>query len=338
MDASRSTRLGFSRQSSVEVMMIVAVALAAGCVALVLTAQQPARASFPGQNGTIAFVGLDAESSNYQIFTVSPSGGAPRQLTFGEGDKESPTWSPDGRKIAFVTNRGEPHGRDIYTMKADGSEQAVLTRSPKDDRDPSWSPDGRRLIFSRQVTEARPETGELANRELVSVRRDGTHPVRLTHTPEESELDPAWSPDGTEIAFSTFTHVDYPGYGSIYVMKADGSEPPAVLLPYLGYVGGLGWSPDGQWLAFSSGGPHSSCITKMRADGSEQPTNLVCGDPYGCYLPDYYPSWPDWSPDGTKMVFHDSCNGLVTMDNDGENLRTIFGGWADQPSWRPVVR
>jgi opacity protein-like surface antigen len=101
VDASSSRRLGFPRPSSVAVLMLVAAALLAACVALVVAAQEPARATFPGENGDIAFVGLDAEST-YQIFTVSPSGENLRQLTFDNISKESLAWSPDGRRIAFV--------------------------------------------------------------------------------------------------------------------------------------------------------------------------------------------------------------------------------------------
>jgi TolB protein len=316
--------------------MLVASALAAACVALVALAQEPARATFPGENGSIAFVGRDADGTD-QIFTVSPAGGTPKQLTFDETRKESPAWSPNGRRIAFV--RSGPRGRDIYTMKADGSGQAAVTRNRKDDFDPSWSPDDRRLVFSRQVTKDQPDIGVRGDREIFAVNSDGSHLVRLTRTPEESELDPAWSPDGTKIAFSTFTRESYEGYSRIHVMKPEGSELPAMLPTIPGAVGGLGWSPDGQWFAFSSDLVHGRCITKMRADGSEQPTSLICGDSYGCFdSPDYYPTSPEWSPDGTKMVFADSCSGLVTMDTNGENVRSIFGGWADQPSWRPVVR
>jgi TolB protein len=313
------------------VLLVVAAALAALSVAL-LAAQEPARASFPGANGDIAFVGLDAESSTYQIFTVSPAGGNPKQLTFDDTSKESLAWSPDGRKIAFVG--GGPSHRDIYTMNADGSGKVAITSSKRDDYDPAWSPSGRRLVFSRDVGK-QPYPPD---RDLFTVRSNGSNVVRLTRT-EQSEDGPAWSPDGAKIAFSTYTPDDYAGYGRIHVMKADGSEPPAVLPHYyFGVVEGLGWSPDGQWLAFASVHPRGSSITKVRADGSEEPIGLISGDSYGCYLPDYNPSSPDWSPDGTQMVFADSCSGLVTMDADGENLRSIYEGWVGWPSWQPLAR
>jgi TolB protein len=192
VDASRSTRLGFPRPSSVGVLMIVAAALVAACVALVVAAQEPARATFPGQNGEIAFVGLDADGA-YQIFTVSPSGANLRQLTFDKTLKESPAWSPDGRRIAFV--RWGPRGRDIYTMNADGSGEVLITSGKRDDYDPAWSPDSKRLVFSRDVGKQ-----PYSNRDLFTVRRDGTHPVRLTRT-DEIEDGPAWSPDGIKMLF-----------------------------------------------------------------------------------------------------------------------------------------
>jgi len=89
-------------------------------------------------------------------------------------------------------------------------------------------------------------------------------------------------------------------------------------------------------LVFSSEYPRSSCITKIRADGSEEPTSLhFCGVPYAQTEP--YPTGPEMSPDGKKIVFNDPYLGLHTLDADGENLKSIgVGGFA--PSWQPVVR
>jgi TolB protein len=330
VDASRSrTRgpLGIAR-AAVVVVLLSAAALS---VAL-LVAQEPARATFPGQNGRIAYVGHDGKNSE-EIFTVSPSGARPKQLTRGKSNKANPAWSADGRRIAFVKLRDPTLHGDIYTMKADGSDQAVVTRSPKADASPSWSPDGRRLAFSRNIGEYRPEIGQTGDREIFVVDRDGTDLVRLTRTPETIEGSPVWSPDGTEIAFSAFTPRDSGGFvGAIYVMKPDGSELPEEVVSAENLAfGELSWSPDGQWLAYS-GTCGGECISKVRVDGT-QTTFLTSGEcgPRVCIATE-----PEWSPDGEQIAFR-SATGLYTMDADGENMRSI-GVSGSQPSWRPVVR
>jgi TolB protein len=59
-----------------------------------------------------------------------------RQLTFGEGDSESPAWAPNGRHLAFVSTRG---GRkQIFTMAADGRNLRQITRSGNNSY-PDWS-------------------------------------------------------------------------------------------------------------------------------------------------------------------------------------------------------
>jgi TolB protein len=325
VDASRSTKLGFPRPSSVAMLMIVAAALLAACVALVVAAQEPARATFPGQNGDIAFVGGDADGA-YQIFTVSPSGANLRQLTFDKTLKESPAWSPDGRRIAFV--RWGPRGSDIYTMNADGSGEVAITSDKRDDYDPAWSPDSKRLVFSREVGKQ-----PYSNRDLFTVRRDGTHPVRLTRT-DEIEDGPAWSPDGIKIAFSRCTSGG--GVGGIYAMKADGSEAPSAVVSagcsQTLALGEVDWSPDGQWLAYEQATSHGSTIWKVRADGTQQ-TFLTSGA-VGSPEPDAHS--PAWSPDGTKIAFS-SGSSLYTMDTDGNNVQSIVEGIGWEPSWRPVV-
>jgi Tol biopolymer transport system component len=337
VDASRArTRgpLGIAR-ASVVVVLLSAAALS---VALAV-AQEPARAAFPGQNGRIAYAGNDENSG--EIFTVSPSGDDPTQLTRGKGDKQSPAWSADGRKIAFVKlKEGRPHGDmagplqgDIYTMRADGSDQAVVTRTLRDDSFPSWSPDGRRLVFLRGVGEDYPENGVYVDRDIFAVDRDGTHLVRLTHTPEVSEGVPVWSPDGTKIAFSTYTHRDDgSSVGTIYVMKPDGSEPPEEVVSVDQGAFGLSWSPDGQWFAYYTPSC-GDCLFKVRVDGT-QPTFLSYG---GCGPRVCQALGPEWSPDGEQIAFY-GPGGLYTIDAAGENMKSLGIPSGREPSWRPVVR
>src|SRR4051812_24058244 len=90
----------------------VLVAALAACAAL-LGSASPARATFPGANGKIAF--STDQSADPQVFTVNPDGSGETQLTFSaSGHAVGPDWSPNGTKIIF---QGDQTGnQQIYEM------------------------------------------------------------------------------------------------------------------------------------------------------------------------------------------------------------------------------
>jgi TolB protein len=140
-----------------------------------------------------------------------------------------PSWSPDGNHIIFVT---DPEGvSQISQVNADGTGLVSLTDGPTD-MNPAWSPDGAHIAFSS----ARSNKPELVTdalhpglnvttvvpprsaADIYVMRSDGTDVIRLTR---ESENDqPAWSPDGVFIAFTSNRTGDY----ELFVMKRDGTE------------------------------------------------------------------------------------------------------------------
>jgi dipeptidyl aminopeptidase/acylaminoacyl peptidase len=100
----------------------------------------------------------------------------------------------------------------------------------------------------------------------VLLRRRLWRPRSQTLTPDYSGLDvsPAWSPDGSRIAFSS----ERSG-GDVYLMDPDGSNL-VQLTDTPGYDGGPAWSSDGRFLLFASRRTGSLGIWVMRADGSGQ--------------------------------------------------------------------
>ena len=69
-----------------------------------------------------------------------------RQLTFGTDEDDSPSWSPDGKKIAFVSIRAGVS--QIFVMNADGTDVRQLTNGNAENIHPTWAPDSQRILFN----------------------------------------------------------------------------------------------------------------------------------------------------------------------------------------------
>jgi Tol biopolymer transport system component len=169
----------------------------------------------------------------------------------------SPDWSPDGNSIAMINEYL------IYTMNTNGSAVKQLF-DPPDGNDgdaglfsPDWSADGQRLVFALDLSY------DDSNFEIYRVDADGSNLVQLT-SHEEHDREPAWSPDGTKIAFESRRD----GNWELFTMNADGSNiqnisnsPDREHHP--------AWSPDGARIAFQSDRDGNWEIYVMNADGTD---------------------------------------------------------------------
>ncbi len=124
--------------------------------------------------------GAAAYAPQQQVFLVPASGGAPTLI----GRGHSPTFSPDGSKLAF-TRRGE------IWLWSRGSEARQLARVRGDVARLVWSPDGGSLLFA----EDRGAHSHLGLIEIASGR------LRYLDPGLGQSTEPAFSPDGREIAF-----------------------------------------------------------------------------------------------------------------------------------------
>ena len=159
-----------------------------------------------------------------------------------------------------------------------------------------------------------------AKRDVFVMYTDGTGLTNLTND-DAPELAPAWSPDGTKIAFVS-AFVDG---ADLWVMGADGSNPTP-LVQDDGEDNYPTWSPDGTKIAFSRGAPGQPFhIWVVDADGQNL-APLTSGD-------GVYDVEPAWSPDGSTIAFSRDGD-LWRMNADGSNP-TLLTQNGNAPAWSP---
>ena len=227
-------------------------------------------------------------------------------------------------KIAYAA-------QGIWTVNPDGTGATQLTTGS--DSEPVWAPDGQRIAFTRAGA-------------VWVMAADGTGAVQIT-TPSNQATDssPAWSSDLQRIAFVREPHWTTGAPPDIWITNTDGTDPVQITSTS-DREWHLAWSPHGTRIAFDTIDGDGS-ISAIRPDGSHRET-LV--SPIS--LPIFGPAnagWPDWSPDGTRLVFQRSfdCDGdggyaVATADADGAGEQFIVDEpcnpdpqYYDLPSWSP---
>lgn len=203
-----------------------------------------------------------------------------------------PAWSPDGARIAFTSRLGLDS--QVAVVNVDGSDLVILTRGPGDSHDPAWSPDGHEIAFTARYDDDLSEVlpGWLSvlaaipdgRPHIFVMSADGSNLRKLT-SDSAGEGSPAWSPDGSQIAFVSYRDdardPDLGGNPEIYVVSAGGGTPTPLTDDPAGDFEPT-WSPDGSKIAFASGRDSynptkpigfSFLVTEiyvMNADGSDQ--------------------------------------------------------------------
>ncbi len=214
-----------------------------------------------------------ASDGKKDIFSMNADGSNPVNLTKYEGDDTYPAPVPPlGDRIAFLSNRsGWTH---IYLMKNDGSgitnvsalHNSAVFHQPEE-WNPAWAPDGLTLYFTVNIT------GKYRVYRW-DTRYQTYDPIIVTTTAGDYwEGEPAVSPNGLYVAYTR----NYPeGNSEICISSTDLTKrlPCTEPLTARKYNTDPDWSPDGQWIAFTSKRNGKGDLYLIMISGSGE-TNLT---------------------------------------------------------------
>jgi dipeptidyl aminopeptidase/acylaminoacyl peptidase len=179
-----------------------------------------------GQRNVFVVTQMDLEADTYlkQIWLSDESG--TRSLTSGTTDR-SPRWSPDGAAIAFLRDDDDEIAQ-LVIMGLDGGEPSTVTSFDASVLELAWSPDGRTLaIVVKEYVDGFTDTDERLRSprriEAPAFRYDDkswvydtrkhlwlvdteSGEVRQLTSGDNSEIGPAWSPDGGSITYRSSMH------------------------------------------------------------------------------------------------------------------------------------
>jgi CxxC motif-containing protein (DUF1111 family) len=220
---------------------------------------------------------------------------------------------PDGPRIAFTGDA------DLMSvMGFDGGQYGSIGNKPIVGQYASFSPDGTQLVFAN------------IDSNIAVMNNDGTNDQKLTGNGEDTS--PAWSPDGTKIAFAS----QRTGRWQIFTMDPDGSNVVNISNSFTNDLE-PGWSPDSNQIAFVrrpafGGGIQFSDIWSMDQNGANQTqlTSTIHANE----------GRPNWSPDGSTIAFHTNRDGndeIYIMKSSGtaQTRLTNHAATDVNPAWSP---
>lgn len=279
------------------------------------------------------------------------------QFTSGSKTDSSPKWSPDGRLIAFLSDRGKDK-MQVYVIPAQGGEARQVTHFKDGCFEFAWAPDGKRLAVVtlageepqepktdvRLVTRLRYKLngkGFLSEKtaQIFVVDLDGLSQVQITDGVWDSR-EPAWSPDGSQIAFisARFPEADLSSIRDVYVVNADGKNLRRITNQDAA-LSSPSWSPDGKWIAcyghdnaYRGATVPGICLVEVESGKVNFITrkySLGVGEAAGSDVVQSPLSRPAWASDSSSVYFSALYHGrthIYRISVSGGEPEQITGG------------
>jgi Tol biopolymer transport system component len=189
------------------------------------------------------------------------------------------SWSPDGRRLAIASDGNKKTG--VYIISEDGGEEKVSAAKAGE---VAWSPDGKQIVYSAAAdgTDVRIATSRWVVATATGMwleplgprfRQVDLYAIDLVTRKEQrltqyanTNMNPAWSPDGKLLAFAS----NRTGRYGIYILETATGEVHPFVSGKQWHARHPAWSPDGQTLVFEILETHEERIHIMMIQGTEQ--------------------------------------------------------------------
>ena len=220
---------------------------------------------------TVSTQDLEKDNRETRVWMVAMSGGDPLPMTAKGSSAWSPRWSPDGKHLSFVATSNDGDSSQVFMLDMRGGERVQMTHIDGGVEGYEWSPDGKQLALI--IRDQEPDTGPgpwvidslkfkedyvgYLNRlraHLYVFDIDKKSLTQITSGDYE-EYSPAWSPDGSRIAFvsNRTAEPDANSNSDIWLVKPDTPHDEQELVRVTTNPSSDGspiWHPDGERIAY----------------------------------------------------------------------------------------